>query len=118
MFLDEFTAANSITDDLRAREQHRTIRLPPQEGFVRVNFDAAVAIRDHKGKVLSLLSAKKNNTSDPSMAECLALKEALIFAQDVEVEGESLLLVLQQNIFLGMYMIFLCLYMIFFEMII
>ncbi|XVF23019.1 hypothetical protein REPUB_Repub13aG0001800 [Reevesia pubescens] len=56
-----------------------------------------VAIRDFKGRVVALLSKKKQVAADPFIVECLSLKEALTFAleigiRNVEIEGNVLII--------------------------
>ena len=79
---------------------------PPQAGFFKANFDAAVfdgsgsagigvAIRDHSGQIIAALSQKIKLPHSVDLAEALACSRATLFAQElslfqVEFEGDSL----------------------------
>ncbi|XVF20693.1 hypothetical protein REPUB_Repub12eG0024300 [Reevesia pubescens] len=69
---------------------------PSRMRVAKVNFDAAifkdlggigvgVAIRDLVGEALALLCSKIQVLTEPFVAKCLALKESLYFALDIEI---------------------------------
>ncbi|XVF18343.1 hypothetical protein REPUB_Repub11eG0013500 [Reevesia pubescens] len=105
--LEEYRKATVVPKGGACNEPAQFQWSPPKEGIAKINFDGAVfqdmgsvgigvAIRNHKGEVLALLAAKKQSYAEAFLAECIALREALLFAleigfREVEVEGDSLL---------------------------
>ncbi|GMN43800.1 hypothetical protein TIFTF001_012998 [Ficus carica] len=68
---------------------------PPQPGYLKLNIDASVfpssnhigigaAIRDDKGSFLGALAISVEGSFSPFVAECLALREGLRFAKEIE----------------------------------
>ncbi|XVF37305.1 hypothetical protein REPUB_Repub19eG0134700 [Reevesia pubescens] len=107
--LEEFRKALTPSGATKSVPGLSSVWLPPTRDNVKINFDAAifnernaigigVVIRNSKGEVLALCSSKIQGISDPFVAECSALSEALTFAKEigfnkVEVEGDSMLTV-------------------------
>ncbi|GMN66693.1 hypothetical protein TIFTF001_035757 [Ficus carica] len=69
--------------------------LPPQPGYLKLNIDASVfpgsdhigigaAIRDEKGSILGAVAKSVEGFFSPFLAECLALREGLSFAKEIE----------------------------------
>ena len=69
--------------------------LPPQPGYLKLNIDASVfpssnhigigaAIRDDKGSFLGAMAISVVGSFSPFVAECLALREGLRFAKEIE----------------------------------
>ncbi|GMN53247.1 hypothetical protein TIFTF001_022384 [Ficus carica] len=68
---------------------------PPQPGYLKLNIDASVfprsdhigigvAIRDEKGSILGAVAKSVEGSFSPFVAECLALREGLRFAKEIE----------------------------------
>ncbi|MBA0837577.1 hypothetical protein Goarm_009723 [Gossypium armourianum] len=82
---------------------------PPNDGFVKINFDAsflqdlslavtAVMVRNHKGEIVGTETYLLNDVADPFVAEARACERALIFShtlglQRLVVEGDALLVI-------------------------
>ena len=68
---------------------------PPQVGFFKANFDAAifdssgsgigVAIHDHSGQIITTLSQKIRMPHSMDLAEALACSCAILFAQELSL---------------------------------
>ncbi|GMN47032.1 hypothetical protein TIFTF001_016222 [Ficus carica] len=69
--------------------------LPPQPGYLKLNIDASVfpgsdhigigaAIRDEKGSILRAVAKSVEGSFSPLLVECLALREGLSFAKEIE----------------------------------
>ena len=69
--------------------------LPPRPGYLKLNIDASVfpgsdrigigaAIRDEKGSILGAMAKSLEGSFSPFLAECLALREGLSFAKEIE----------------------------------
>ena len=102
--LQEFIASQ-ITEDPRPRPSARHQWRPPEPGFVKVNFDAAlfnhsnsaglgVIVRDWRGVSLGALSMLTPLASSVADMEALACLRAVQFAAELElqrviVEGDS-----------------------------
>ncbi|XP_068323232.1 uncharacterized protein [Pyrus communis] len=80
---------------------------PPENGWIKSNFDAAwdeqleiggvrVVIWNHKGEFMAAVAMRVEGIGSPLLAEIMAAREAVIFSQhqqttDVEVEGDALM---------------------------
>ncbi|XP_059441892.1 uncharacterized protein LOC132174217 [Corylus avellana] len=78
----------------------------PPQGYTKINWDASVdkrqnrmgvgvVVRDHDGRALVMFGTSKEYVQDPSMAEAIAAREAVLLAQRLELrhiilEGDSL----------------------------
>ncbi|GMN40729.1 hypothetical protein TIFTF001_009947 [Ficus carica] len=69
--------------------------LPPQSGYLKLNVDASVSpesdhigigavIRDEKGRILGAMAKSVEGTFSPFLAECIALREGLMMAKELE----------------------------------
>ncbi|GMN68764.1 hypothetical protein TIFTF001_037815 [Ficus carica] len=69
--------------------------LPPQSGYLKLNIDASVSsgsdhigigavIRDEKGRILGAMAKSVEGTFSPFLAECIALREGLMMAKELE----------------------------------
>ncbi|XP_059450800.1 uncharacterized protein LOC132181566 [Corylus avellana] len=78
----------------------------PPQGYMKINWDASVdkrrkrmgvgvVVRDHDGRAIVMLGTSREYVQDPSMAEAIAAREAVMLAQRLELrhiilEGDSL----------------------------
>ena len=69
--------------------------LPPQSGYLKLNVDASVLsgsdhigigaiIWDEKGRILGAVAKSVEGTFSPFLAECMALREGLMIAKELE----------------------------------
>ncbi|XP_038708473.1 uncharacterized protein LOC120003527 [Tripterygium wilfordii] len=110
--LDEFREAHSSDSASAATICSSLIRWrPPSGSYVKVNFDAAlqdskvgvgIIARNSDGMHLASRIVCLKGPSNPFFAECLAAKEAVLFAKDlccdsIILEGDSLLTITGLN---------------------
>ncbi|GMN25608.1 hypothetical protein TIFTF001_000990 [Ficus carica] len=89
----EWQALNQVPIQLQAVGSD--VWLPPHPGFLKLNVDASVSpgsdhigidvvIRDEKGISLGAVAKSVEGTFSPFLAECIALREGLMIAKELE----------------------------------
>ncbi|GMN72596.1 hypothetical protein TIFTF001_054756 [Ficus carica] len=90
---DEWQALHQVP--VQSQVVGSDVWLPPQLGYLKLNVDASVSprsdhigigavIRDEKGRILGAMAKSMEGTFSPFLAECIALREGLMLAKELE----------------------------------
>ncbi|GMN21286.1 hypothetical protein TIFTF001_050117 [Ficus carica] len=90
---DEWQALHQVP--VQSQVVGSDVWLPPQLGYLKLNVDASVSpgsnhigigavIRDEKGRILGAMAKSMERTFSPFLAECIALREGLMLAKELE----------------------------------
>ncbi|XVE96444.1 hypothetical protein REPUB_Repub02eG0222200 [Reevesia pubescens] len=97
--MEEYVQAHKRREQTRISKRN-TRWEPPEQTFVKVNFDGAtdagnslggsrVIISDHKGYVLRACAVKVTGISDPMIVEAVSAVIALKFAEEMSFQRSS-----------------------------